>query len=109
LAAEDKKLIYVHPCMDCGCDCGEIDEDHYHISIELPGVEKKDIDLKIIKSGLRLRAKKGKNIEYVSELQFLCDAKTDKIKADYKNGLLSIDIPFDCIDPFKEVESVKIS
>ncbi|MBN1330702.1 MAG: Hsp20/alpha crystallin family protein [Candidatus Heimdallarchaeota archaeon] len=109
MADEDKKLIWVHPCVDCGCDCNEIGDDHYHISIELPGVKKKDIDLKIIKTGLRLRANKGKNIEYVSELKFLCDAKTDAVKASYSDGLLSIDVPFDCPDPFKDANGINIS
>jgi len=109
MSDEEKKLIWVHPCIDCGCDCDEIDDNHYHISIDLPGVKKKDIDLKIIKSGLRLRAMKGKTIEYVSELKFLCNAKTDDVKAAYEDGLLTIDVPFDCPDPFKEAKSVSIS
>lgn len=102
---KEKKLIWVHPCVDCGCDC----DDHYHINIELPRVKKKDINLQIIKFGLRLRAKKGKDIEYVSELKFLCDAKTSDIKAEYEDGLLTVDVPFDCPDPFKEIEPIKIS
>ena len=94
--------------MDCGCDCDDTEGDHYHVSIELPGVKKKDIDLKIIKTGMRLRAKKGSDIEYVSELKFLCDADADKVKAEYENGLLTVDVPFDCPDPFKDVKPVKI-
>ena len=109
MADKDKKLIWVHPCVDCGCDCDEIGDDHYHISLELPGVKKKDIDLKVIKTGMRLRAKKGKETEYVSELKFLCDAKADAVKADYEDGLLTLDVPFDCPDPFKDVDSLKIS
>ncbi len=106
---KEKKLIWVHPCVDCGCDCDDIGDDHYHINIELPGVKKKDINLQIIKFGLRLRAKKGKDIEYVSELKFLCDANTSDIKAEYEDGLLTVDVPFDCPDPFKEIEPIKIS
>ncbi len=106
---KNKKLIWVQPCVDCGCDCDEVDNDHYHISLELPGVKKKDIDLKIIKTGIRLRAKKGNDIEYVSELKFLCDAQTEKAQAEYEDGLLTIDVPFDCPDPFKDVDSIKIS
>ncbi|NHJ47264.1 MAG: Hsp20/alpha crystallin family protein [Asgard group archaeon] len=108
MAKEDKKLVWVHPCVDCGCDCDDVANDHYHITLELPGVKKKDIDLKIIKSGLRLRANKGKNIEYVSELKFLCDADTDKVEAKYEDGLLTVDVPFDCPDPFRDVSSVKV-
>ena len=109
MTEKNKKLIWVHPCVDCGCDCEDIDDNHYHIQLELPGVKKKDIDLKVIKSGLRLRAMKGDTIEYVSELKFICDAKTDEVKANYEDGLLTLDVPFDCPDPFKEVDSIKIN
>ena len=105
----NKKLIWVHPCVDCGCECDEVEDNHYHISIELPGVKKNNIDLKVIKSGLRLRAKKSDDIEYVSELKFLCDANTNEIKAKYEDGLLSINVPFDCPDPFKGANPVKIN
>ncbi len=98
MSETDTKKIWVYPCVDCGCDCNDIDEDHYHISIALPGVKKNDIDLKVIKSGMRLNAKKGINIEYVSELKFLCDANTSKVKANYEDGLLTLDVPFDCPD-----------
>jgi HSP20 family molecular chaperone IbpA len=108
MTEKDKKLVWVHPCVDCGCDCDDVENDHYHITLELPGVKKKDIDLKIIKSGLRLRAKKGKDTEYVSELKFLCDADSGKAEANYEDGLLTVNIPFDCPDPFKDVNSVKI-
>jgi HSP20 family molecular chaperone IbpA len=106
---KEKKLIWVHPCVDCGCDCDDVENDHYHISIELPGVKKKNIDLKVIKSGLRLRAKKGDTIEYVSELKFLCDADPNKVEANYEDGLLTVDVPFDCPDPFQDISKVKIS
>jgi HSP20 family molecular chaperone IbpA len=109
LADKEKKLIWVHPCIDCGCDCDDVESDHYHITLELPGVKKKDIDLKVIKTGLRLRAKKGKDIEYVSELKFLCDADPSKVEAEYEDGLLSVDVPFDCPDPFKDASTVKIN
>ncbi|MHA1122695.1 MAG: Hsp20/alpha crystallin family protein [Candidatus Heimdallarchaeota archaeon] len=104
-----KKQIWVQPCVDCGCDCDDIGDDHYHISLELPGVKKKDINLQIIKTGMRIRAKKGNDIVYVSELKFLCDAKADEAKADYEDGLLTLDVPFDCPDPFKGANSIKIS
>ena len=64
--------------------------------------------LKVIKTGLRLRARKGDNTEYVSELKFLCDAKVSDVKADYEDGLLTLDVPFDCPDPFKDVDSIKL-
>ncbi|NHJ86041.1 MAG: Hsp20/alpha crystallin family protein [Asgard group archaeon] len=108
MADEEKKLIWVHPCVDCGCDCDEIENDHYHISVELPGVKKKDINLQVIKTGMRVRAKKGKNIEYVSELKFLCDADYENASAKYEDGLLMIDVPFACPDPFKEADNLRI-
>ena len=108
MSDKDKKLVWVHPCVDCGCNCDDVEEDHYHITLELPGIKKNDIDLRVIKTGLRLRAKKSDNVEYVSELKFLCDAKVSEVKADYKDGLLTLDVPFDCPDPFKNVESLKL-
>lgn len=109
MTKKDRKLIWVHPCIDCGCDCDDVENDHYHITLELPGVKKNDINLKLINTGMRLNAKKGDNIEYISELKFLCDANPEKAKASYEDGLLTIDIPFDCPDPFKDISSTTIS
>ncbi|MFW9922646.1 MAG: Hsp20/alpha crystallin family protein [Candidatus Thorarchaeota archaeon] len=109
MTENNKRLVWVHPCIDCGCDCEDIENDHYHITLELPGVKKENINLQIIKSGLRLKALKNENTEYISELKFLCDAKIDAVKAKYEDGLLSVDIPFDCPDPFTDVKPTNIA
>jgi HSP20 family protein len=103
-----KNRVWINPC-DCGCDCEDDQaDDIYNLSYELPGVDKEDIDLKITKQGLKLLAVRN-NIEYYNEFNFSCDAEEDKVQAVYANGLLSVRVPLNCPDPFKEAKTVKIS
>ena len=71
------------------------DEDHrkLDIEIELPGVEKKDIDLKIHEDSFYLTAPR-ENVVYVANYGTCCPVDPSKAKATYKNGLLTIVVPF---------------
>lgn len=71
------------------------DEDHrkLDIEIELPGVEKKDIDLKIHEDSFYLAAPR-ENVAYVANYATCCPIEPSKAKATYKNGLLAIEVPF---------------
>ena len=109
MSKRDKKLLWVHPCVNCGCDCDETEENHYHISLELPGVQKESIDLRVIETGMRLRAARSENEDFVSELKFLCTVKASEAKAHFKDDLLEVIVPFDCPDPFKEVTPLEIT
>jgi HSP20 family molecular chaperone IbpA len=102
-----KKRIWINPC-DCDCGCDEGEEDVYHLTYELPGVDKKDIDLKITKEALRLVAARG-DVEYVNEFNFVCDVDAEAVQASYNNGLLLIEVPLDCPNPFNDAKKVSIS
>jgi len=83
-------------------------KDAIHVKAEIPGIDEKDLDVKIenntlIVSGEKKEEKKEEKKNYVyTERKFgsfyrsidLPDGiKADKIKATFKKGVLSIDIP----------------
>ena len=107
---------WVHPCVDCGCaeeeevKGGCSDDDHYHVSFEIPGVKKEDIELKIAKDNYRLRAKRADGEwEYISEGVFRCEVNEKEIVTSYDNGLLKVTAPYECPDPLKETEPLEIT
>jgi HSP20 family molecular chaperone IbpA len=63
------------------------------IEIELPGVERKDIDLKIHDDSFYLAAPRD-NVLYVANYAICCPIDPRKATAKYKNGLLKIEVPF---------------
>lgn len=83
-------------------------EDAYHISLEMPGVDKKDIEINVVDNGLEIKAmrkeeakehKKGfYRIErnYAGFYKYITlpeNAELDKAEASYKNGILEITVP----------------
>ena len=65
------------------------DKDHVKLYIELPGVEKKDIQLNITESQVEVKAKNfHKNVDLPTR-----DVEFDKASANYKNGVLQVIIP----------------
>lgn len=65
------------------------DKDHVKLYVELPGVEKEDIQLNITDSQVEIKAKNFyKNIDLPTR-----DIEFDKASADYKNGVLEVTIP----------------
>jgi len=71
------------------------DEQHrkLDVEIELPGVEKKDIDLKIHDDSFYLTAPR-ENVIYVANYATCCPVDPEKANATYKNGLLKLEVPF---------------
>jgi len=85
-----------------------VDEgDKYVIEMELPGVDKKDIEINVIDHVLEISVKKKEEIKkeeegyYISKRYYTgfretitlpADADTEKIKARYNNGILRIEI-----------------
>lgn len=81
----------------------------YKLSVELPGVERDDIDLSVDDDALIIRARKDRHSEdakddryhrverhygrYERMLTLPVDADTDKIGAELKNGVLEVTIP----------------
>ena len=83
-------------------------ENSYHISIELPGVEENDISLSAENGVVSLKGEKKTEREEKGETWFFSerqygsfsrsfrlppDADEDKVKADLKNGVLTITVP----------------
>ncbi|TQF26229.1 molecular chaperone Hsp20 [Bradyrhizobium sp. UNPF46] len=80
----------------------------YEITAELPGLDEKNIDVKLVNGGLTIKGEKREETEetkkdyYVSERRYgsferyfaLPDGvNTDKIEATFKNGVLKVVLP----------------
>jgi len=59
------------------------------VTVEIPGVEKKDIDLNVKPDYLEIRVD-SPNRKYHKRLDLPCDVKPKTTKATYKNGILDI-------------------
>ncbi len=65
----------------------------YHIEIELPGVEKDSIALKMHDDSFFIKGETD-DIVYIGSYATCCEVDPEKAKAVYNNGLLKIDVPF---------------
>ena len=88
------------------CDIYEKDGD-YHIEMDIPGFEKKDISIECDKGNLTITAEKEESDEdsskkYIKRERtygkyqrsfYLGDVESDNIKAEFKNGMLKITVP----------------
>jgi HSP20 family protein len=78
------------------------------VTIELPGVEKKDIDIITTDDGLHVRAKRPQSLMAKSEsyhdlfcgkVKLPCAIKSEEVKASFNNGLLIITLPKEVVTP----------
>jgi len=83
--------------------------DHYEVKADLPGVDQKAINVKVKDNILSIEAKTQKSKEdkkgdkiikqerfvgsFYRAMSLPSDANTDKMTTDYKNGVLTINIP----------------
>ncbi len=97
------------------------DEKGIHLSVEVPGMDEKDINISVENNSLvisgekkELHEEKGKNGYYYSECSYGSFSRTialpegiksDKAKALYKNGVVKIDFPKPEV---KEAKKIKI-
>ncbi len=102
-----RNRIWIDPFVDCDC-CQDEEQDAYHMTYELPGVKKQDVKLKVTKDALRLTASKD-STDFVNEFTFPCDMDAEHVRATYENGLLNVEVPLDCPDPFKTAKAVAIA
>lgn len=81
----------------------------YQLTLELPGIEKEDIKISYENNYLTISAEKKSKIDKSDEKQnyvhkeiyygsmqrrfYLDDVDSDKIKANYKNGILEVKLP----------------
>lgn len=87
------------------CAAYDDEKNHYQIEIELPGVKKSDIDLKVLSGGFMVKAPKG-DIEYRGDYTFCCPVDSEKTDAKFDNGLLTVNVPLK--EPFEDATKVKV-
>jgi len=63
------------------------------IEVTLPGVDKNDINLMMLDDSLTLSAPRDE-LEYSLALSLCCPVKAKDARADYKNELLRIEVPY---------------
>lgn len=81
------------------------------VTVELPGVEKNDIDITATDDELYVRAKRSEEPEERSESYSLfctkvnlpCGIKREEVKASFNNGLLIITLPKEVVTPHTKI------
>ena len=66
--------------------------ENLNIQIELPGVEKKDIELQMFEDGFYIVAKK-EGTKYMGSYALISTVQPEKAIAGYLNGLLTVNVP----------------
>jgi HSP20 family protein len=69
-------------------DVCEID-DNVHVTAELPGIEKEEIELHVTENSMQLNAS-GKEQKYTEEIELPTGVDPDSAKAAYRNGVLEV-------------------
>ena len=64
-----------------------------NIQIELPGVDKDNIDLHFYEDGFYVVAR-GENAKYMSSYSLIFPVEPDGAIANYANGLLTVNVPY---------------
>jgi HSP20 family molecular chaperone IbpA len=82
---------------------------HYHLKFLLLGAQRKSIKLQVLHDRLRLMAQKTDKEWYYSEYLFKHSLKPEQTHTQFRNGLLLVDIPFDCKDQYLGVEPIAIN
>ncbi|KQM10565.1 MAG: archaeal heat shock protein Hsp20 [Candidatus Methanomethylophilaceae archaeon] len=63
--------------------------DKVHVTVELPGVRKEDIDLEVTDSTLSVSVD-TESKKFAKSVALPCDVKSDTAKAEYNNGILEV-------------------
>lgn len=75
--------------------CAWPDEEHNtsHIEIELPGVDKESIKVRMHEDSFFISGETDE-VRYIGSYALCCPVLPDQAKANYKEGLLTIDVPY---------------
>ena len=76
-------------------------------TIDMPGVQKKDIDIKIEPNSISVKAENGGKRKYNYSRRFKPTVDVDSAKATFKNGVL--DITVNKVDTTPKGKSIKIA
>ncbi|MDD3246450.1 MAG: Hsp20 family protein [Methanosarcina sp.] len=77
----------IFPCSD--------DEGNLDIEIEMFGVKKENIELKMVEDGFFVRAKREENgVGYAGTYAFCCGVVPEKAVARYADGKLYVKVPY---------------
>jgi len=82
-----------------------MEDDRFIVRVVLPGVDKKDIEMKALQNRFLLRAKREK-VLYDLDLSLDIDIKPNSSKAEYKEGLLRVE--FTRVNPLDDAFIVPI-
>lgn len=88
--------------------CSYVDEEHMtlHLEISVPGVKKEDVKLKMHDDSFNLSAPR-EDFDYTAAVAFCCPVRAKDAKAEYRDGLLKIAVPFK--DPMEDATDVVIA
>ena len=75
------------------CVFGDEDMETLNIQIELPGVDKNDIELKFYEDGFYVVAT-SEDTKYMGSYELFCPVAPEKAIAGYANGLLTVNVPY---------------
>jgi len=71
------------------------EEGNMYIEIDMVGVKKENIELKMVEDGFFIRAKKEETgVEYVGTYAFCCAVVPEKAVAKYTDGKLYVKVPY---------------
>ncbi|KUG20302.1 putative small heat shock protein [hydrocarbon metagenome] len=88
------------------CSYSDESGENLIIEIELPGVDKENISLRMREDSFTIDASK-EDIRYIGTYTMWCPVTPDQAKAEYRNGLLTIRVPYKEI-PVEEAREVPI-
>ena len=75
------------------CSWADDESNTYKIEIQLPGVEKDTIKLKMHNDSFFIKGE-TEDTTYIGSYTVCCPINPEEAKARYKNGLLKIEVPF---------------
>ncbi len=88
--------------------CSYVDEEHMtlHLEISVPGVKREDVKLKMLEDSFNLSAPR-EEFDYTATMAFCCPVRAKDARAEYRDGLLKIEVPFK--DPMDDAVEVAIA